>query len=259
VPARSTLIGNDMKQFLWFASFALAGVLSHALAFGQLQPQEVAAEPSLPRNASHDVWGTGFFVDRRGNILTAHHVVTDCREIAIVGNGSREPAAIVASSTTDDLSLLRVARPFGEPLAFDSRDDLPGGTLITILGYGILTELRPDDASHPGLLANGMVVNLAVPRQIAFVSNAKPGGSGSPVIGRDGLVVGVLAHKLTRNGALIPDGRPREVRIAVSSRAAQEFLRDQNVAPLEGRAMLHLPTDLVDVLFDAEVKVECHR
>lgn len=248
-----------MNRVFLFAGLVLAETALRAPVVARAQTTAAEAEPIAAPAASLAVWGTGFFVDRAGHILTARHVVADCRQIAVANRTVRESATIAASSATDDLSLLRVAQPFGVPLAFDRREGLPGGTLITILGYGVLAALPSDqEQARRGAFANGIVLNDRLPRQIAMISDAKPGGSGSPVLDRDGLVVGVLARKVTRSGSILTGGVPHEIRIAVSSGAARDFLRAQEVPLLEG-TMGEGTADTIATLASAEVMVACYR
>lgn len=132
--------------------------------------------------------------------------------------------------------------------------------MVTILGYAPLGEaLRSQGAMQPAL-SNSMVLDEQSPKpeDIALVSDANPGASGSPVITRDGLVVGVLRAKIIREGMTIP-GQPREIRLAASGSAAKNFLRLNGVTPIEGSGAQHTRLALIGDLSAAEVKIECHR
>ena len=247
-----------MKRLLWLISLMLmtTGPLAPAIAD---TAQPMFAADAVLSDTGPVYWGTGFFVDWQGNVLTARHLTNDCRRIDIVGNGQRETATVIASSDTVDLSLLRVSHTFGQPAAFDPRERLPGGALVTILGYALLVDaLHTQDPSQSAAF-NSMVLDENAPSQIALVSDAMPGASGSPVITRDGLVAGVLASKLIRTGNLAAGGQPDEIRLAVSGAAAIEFLSQQGVAPIEGETARHARMNFIGELASAEVKIECHR
>lgn len=253
-----------MKRFLKRISLALMATVICAPAMAQPDTAsattQVAAMPSAPITIGSIYWGTGFFVDRNGHVLTANHLVTDCTSLDIVGNGRREEATVLASNADADLSILRVSETFGEPVAFDSGETLSGGAMVTILGYAPLGEaLRSQGAMQPAL-SNSMVLDEQSPKpeDIALVSDANPGASGSPVITRDGLVVGVLRAKIIREGMTIP-GQPREIRLAASGSAAKNFLRLNGVTPIEGSGAQHTRLALIGDLSAAEVKIECHR
>lgn len=239
-----------MARFFWPAGLMLAALAGCAPA-----PREAAATAApalLQASGSGEsyYWGTGFFVDRTGQILTAHHLVRNCARIEVVGNGRREIASLVASSATDDLSLLRIPDMFGTPLRFAPSEAPHGGALVAVLGYAAL------NGANRLVAANSIVIAGATPRHIALISDARPGFSGSPVVAPDGFVVGVLESKVTQGRALAAAGRVQEIRLAVSGAAAREFLRAQNLAD-DNDAPARFAS-LFDRLSAAEVKVECH-
>ena len=234
-----------MRQLLGLAGLVLAAVSACAPVSGDGAYLAAAA----PRETY--LWGTGFFIDRNGLILTAHHLVRDCARIDVVAGERRERAALVASSAVDDLSLLRVAGSFGAPLPVAEGGKPPGGAFVAILGYAALHAGR-----RPAAL-NSMVLDERAPRHIALISEAAPGYSGSPVVTSDGSVIGVLESQVTERGGFAMAGRPRDIRLAVSGAAVRAFLREEGVAPAEGAASPE-GSDLVQRLAAAEVKVECH-
>lgn len=187
-----------------------------------------AEEPSSPRTvppaeARPGYWGTGFFVDRLGHILTAGHVASGCGHIEIIGAGQSDSASLIAANQELDLALLRARRSFGSPAAFDTRDRLPGGMMVAVLTHA--------PATRPTIL-DSMVLDETWSHAIALASGAKPGASGSPVVTADGLVVGVLKAKLTRRGMFGSAYRSADIRLAVSAAAAADFLRANGVRPL---------------------------
>jgi len=236
-------------------SFWPAGLMLAALA-GCVPVARDAASLAVPAplqasgGGESYYWGTGFFVDRGGQILTAHHLVRNCARIEVVAKGRREVASLVASSATDDLSLLSIPDMFGTPLRFAPSDAPRGGALVAVLGYAAL------GGANRLVAANSMVIAGATPRHIALISDARPGFSGSPVVAPDGFVVGVLESKLTQGRSLAASGRVQEIRLAVSAAAAREFLRAQNLAADDDPPARF--ASLFDRLDAAEVKVECH-
>ncbi len=72
-------------------------------------------------------WGSGFFIDGAGHVITNRHVVTDCRRITVAGWNFRAAPARVVSLPNDpltDLALLRVDVEPPAALAF-SEDPWP--------------------------------------------------------------------------------------------------------------------------------------
>ncbi len=221
-------------------------------------PQQVAVMPA-PITVGSIYWGTGFFVDRAGHVLTAYHLVSDCSRIDIVANGEREPASVIATSADHDLGILRVSRTVGEPVAFDTAEAIGGGAMVSIIGYRSLQDtLRHQDSAQPAVF-NSMVLDEHRPDHIALLSDAEGGASGSPVITRDGLVAGILQAKETREGMPVLNGQPSEIRVALNGAVARDFLRDNGIAPIEGKDTQHARLNLIGGLAAAEVKIECHR
>jgi S1-C subfamily serine protease len=238
-----------MRRFFWPAGLVLAAMAACApIPAERVSP--TAATPFGSTDHSDSVyWGTGFFVDRSGHILTAHHIVRDCARIEVASGDRREPAALIAASAEDDLSLLRIPEPFGAPLAFASETATQSGGLVAVLGYAAL------GAEDTRLAFNSLVIAAAAARRIALISDAAPGYSGSPVVARDGRVIGVLQAKVTRSRVPLAPAGPSEIRLAVSAATAVQFLHAQSILPAEGDAVTE---PLLTRLIAAEVKVECH-
>jgi len=248
-----------MKRLFWRVSLALMATAMCAPSISKADETQVAAVPAPAATIGSIYWGTGFFVDRAGHVLTAYHLVSDCSRIDIVGNGEREPASVAASSADNDLSILRVSRTLGEPAAFDTADSIGGGAMVSIIGYRPLQEaLRHQDGAQPAAF-NSMVLDEHRPDHIALLSDAEGGASGSPVITRDGLVAGILQAKVIRQGMPVSNGRPSEIRVALSGSVARDFLRYNGIAPIEGKDTQHAKLNLIGGLAAAEVKIECHR
>jgi S1-C subfamily serine protease len=67
--------------------------------------------------------GSGFVIDRRGDILTNDHVVAGGSGIRVgFGAGATYPAKVVGADASSDLAVVRVSAPASalHPLAFDS-------------------------------------------------------------------------------------------------------------------------------------------
>lgn len=241
-----------MTRAFWPAGLALASVLHCASAAAS--DQALAAPATVGGGTIY--WGTGFFVDATGHVLTAHHLVADCVDVFVAAAAGREPAVVVASDPAVDLSLLRIRQSFGAPLVLDPRAQFPGGTLATVLGFAPLTELRSEqDPTQPAVL-NTMILDQPRPQSIALISDAKPGASGAPVIAGDGRVIGVIESRVIQRGSSAFSDRPSDVALAVTGAVADRFVRASGVAPTETATLKRLA--LADIA-NAEVRVECRR
>ncbi len=142
-----------------------------------------------------DYIGTGFFYNNRGDILTNRHVVDDCEKIEIIlpnrtkiygslisVSSKYDLAAIKTKYNTDRFAALRVSQKF--PLIPVDNEE--------IFSFGFSYFEREN---FRGWGVMGHVISLpSANRDFSFPLriDVTPGSSGSPVIGRDMLLVGVI-------------------------------------------------------------------
>jgi S1-C subfamily serine protease len=155
--------------------------------------------------------GSGFLVDRRGDILTSYHVIEGADHyhgvtVEFADNISR-PAVVVGQDPNDDLAVLRVDMdnvPRVDPLTLgDSATVRVGDPTLAIgnpFGYdrtltsGIVSALQrqikaPDGFSIDNVIQTDAPIN--------------PGNSGGPLLDADGRVIGINSQIATAsdNGA----------------------------------------------------------
>jgi len=150
------------------------------------------------------VTGTAFGVRPGGVLMTNRHVVRGPdgtekpKRIGVQFSDSRQvwPAHLVAVSAEADLALVQVERLVGTiptVLGFDARTDTLGsGTPVAMLGFPLGG--RPPDGSagvvRPLLTAG--VISGSRDGLIELQGYGEKGASGSPVVDRDGRVIGIL-------------------------------------------------------------------
>ena len=156
--------------------------------------------PSLRRFQPLDGEGTGLLVDRRGYVVTNHHVVEGATRIeTVLSDGRSFVAEVAGQDERTDLAVLRIdAGELPEAPLGDS-EALKVGQLVVALGnslglpgshtasVGVISALgRPlpgSDFVWEGLLQTDAAIN--------------PGNSGGPLATLDGKVVGI-------NTAMVP-------------------------------------------------------
>jgi S1-C subfamily serine protease len=143
--------------------------------------------------------GTGLVVAVDGRVLTNAHVVSEAETIDLYyADGRVRAAHILAISTGHDLALLgieatRNEEPFSTPRF---RDPRALGEEMALLGF----PARPfDNGSNPVTLTRGLVSSLNIDvgelsRRFQSDAASNPGSSGSPALGRDAAVLGLVTE-----------------------------------------------------------------
>jgi putative serine protease PepD len=145
--------------------------------------------------------GSGFVLDRRGDILTNAHVVAGARKVtARIGKGDSDiPAEVVGTDVSRDLAVLRVdpSAVALHPLTLSSAPAQVGDPVAAIgnpFGFdrtittGIVSALQRQ-ISAP----NGFAIDHAIQTDAAI----NPGNSGGPLINGAGQVIGLNSQIAT--------------------------------------------------------------
>lgn len=192
----------------------------------------------LPGNA-----GTGFFISARGDFVTAHHVIGGCASPALKTPDGLLEARPVTGSTTEDLSLIRTLKPprVYARFAADPRQALINPvTIIRYRGGQGLASFDTTPAVFRGRYQNrdgGLVFEAAEP--------IEGGNSGSPVVARNGGVVGlILARAKEAPRITIATSAFNIAQFVAGAGVEIETITDQTTRPRAGRGVpMPGPTD----------------
>lgn len=219
-----------------------------------------AGHPPDPRAASRS-FGTGFFVTTDGYALTNHHVVEDCRTIAMLTDRGALPARVVRNDERNDLALLLVES--AAPVAFAAFRAAPGirpGDSVVVPGFPM-----------PSVLQNGLNVTVGNVSALAGVGGntavlqmtapVQPGNSGGPLLDMSGNVVGVIVSKLDALGVAKATGDiPQNINFAVQGTIARLFLEAQGLhATDRPSTSAQMVGDVVDGARAYTYQVECRH
>jgi serine protease Do len=138
--------------------------------------------------------GSGFIINSQGYILTAHHVVSEAKEIEIrLANRQRLRGELVATDAQIDFAIIKIAGDRELPvLALSDSDVLKVGELVGSIGYpfGVESSLHLGIVSRRGKSQS----RSAAFDHIQVDSGANSGESGGPLVNMKGHVVGMITQ-----------------------------------------------------------------
>jgi S1-C subfamily serine protease len=145
--------------------------------------------PSVVFISSEGGFGSGFFVDGDGLVLTSRHVVGRAAQVKVVlSDGRTLPGRVVElAADTIDLALVQVEAKKTPALMLQSKHELRVGSWVASVGHGrggiwsfnvgMVSNIYPAGSDRP-------VFQTQIP--------LNPGSSGGPVVDRQGRVVGIV-------------------------------------------------------------------
>ena len=100
--------------------------------------------------------GSGFIVNRTGDVLTNQNVVDGCRELRALRNDKAVVATVVATDPTADLAILRLPEPVADAALVRGDSPVKPGEAVVVVGFPLQGLL----SSQPSVTA-GIVSRLA--------------------------------------------------------------------------------------------------
>ena len=207
---------------------AVAALLLPGGAMAEQTREQVAAVVAPPAVTK---WGTGFFVNQAGDVVTARHVVEGCNAVSLIKDGRSAPALVKNSSGSFDIAVLHSPMKPSVAAVFAKSTALERGDPVFAESYAVLRRM-PDAAAT---LYNGFVHAAASAEadHIAISSQAGHGSSGSPVLDEDGLVIGLIDERVSGYGTTTVAASPSSADnfvVALSGKAIKSFLVASGVA-----------------------------
>jgi S1-C subfamily serine protease len=127
-------------------------------------------------------FGTAFFIDANGDLLTAAHLVIGSSALRIVDNtGGSQVVRVLGVDTRLDIAELRVQLA-GPPLSLGDPETVQAGDSLVLLA-------SPKNASLP--MSSTGVVTAADSAVIRFQADIRPGNAGGPIVGLGGKLMAI--------------------------------------------------------------------
>jgi serine protease Do len=147
-----------------------------------------------PKNSSLPIGsrGSGFIIDPKGYVLTAHHVIDKAKDIEIrPADSQRLSARVIAADSQIDLAILKIQAERELPiLSLGDSDAIQVGDLAFVFGYPFGRE----SSMNLGIVSR---TGRSYPDSASFEfiqtdAGGYPGGSGGPLLNSKGHVIGMI-------------------------------------------------------------------
>ncbi len=213
--------------------------------------------------------GSGFVVDKQGQILTNYHVVSDAlngNSTKLVANatitvqfpgGNKLPVKVVGVDQSYDLALLQLVHPnqlpkSSKPIPLADSDKVRVGEKAIAIGnpFGLQSTVTQGIVSAVNREQAAKVSGVPIP-YIQTDAAINPGNSGGPLLNSDGQVIGVNDEILAPNGTFIGVG------LAIPSNLISQTLPQLKAGGFIKKAMIGI---LVEALshYPKAVREELH-
>ena len=276
--ARKLLEGSQVQSVGLHASGALGGFPNAALRTTQLVLVDVLAKlkpnaqtyPATAQMSAIDRellidrkkavnTGTAFYINKKGQMITAAHVLRDCLVLEAQKDGVTLPVKLSASSSLLDLAVVDSGKPTDRALPLRIGQTLTLGEGVTNVGYPLQGLL----ADSPNLTRGNVSARAGMKGSVGlfqFSAPIQPGSSGGPVVSDGGELLGVTVSSLNA-AALIKDGLlPQNVNFALEARYAAMFLRDSHIDFVEVKPKANGNMTIAnDAALGAVLQLSCYQ
>lgn len=164
--------------------------------FGEMDPFEEFRkffENQAPREEEQHSLGTGFIINKEGDILTNNHVVGDADEILVkLFDGRKFKASVVGRDERSDIAVIKIQSKEDFPFATLGNSDLmePGDWVVAVGNpFGFEQTVTVGVVSAKGRVIQDSRSPFA--KFIQTDASINPGNSGGPLFNAEGEVIGI--------------------------------------------------------------------
>ena len=170
--------------------------------------------------------GSGFILDKKGDILTNYHVVSNAQNVEVtLFNKHQYKAKILMVDKGHDLALLKIDAPNLQPATLADSRNLQVGQMVYAIGNpfglsgtmtrGIISSIRSVRGPMGNLISDAIQTDAAI----------NPGNSGGPLLNSHGDVIGMNTMIDTGGGADQNAGIGFSIPIDTAKAALNDFFR----------------------------------
>ncbi len=262
----ATKMRSSAEARLSKSELAEAQRLSSAWKKGQIlaregRPTSASTAPaSTPGTLIKQQSSSLFVVSKSGHAITNQHVIQGCTELRI--EGREGVAKKVTEDSVNDLALVQIPGEVKATAAIAADPaKLRQGEDIVVFGFPLNAVLSSGGNLTPGVVSalTGLGNNT---NQIQITAPIQPGSSGSPVLNKKGVVVGVVSMKLDDMKMAKATGQfGQNVNFAINGQTLKTFLDTHKVEYRSGE-MLSFEKSTADLADEARkwtLVVECWK
>ena len=192
--------------------------------------------------------GSGFFVSKKGHIVTNHHVIDQCKAVKVNYKADEISAKIIAIDKTNDLAILQ-AKINPSKIYAISKEDVSLLEDIIVAGFPLGKKVSAAIKTHKGSVTAlaGYEDNYSNFQTDATINQ---GNSGGPIINQKGNVVGVAVATWVEEGV-------QGVHFGIKSSTLITFAKANSVnfLPQNNRDLSN--AELGKLVTEATVYLEC--
>jgi S1-C subfamily serine protease len=248
------------------------------LAKQQSKPKQIAKRPkSKPKSGST---GSGFFVSKKGHVITNQHVVDNCKKVTIGDNAQKQVTAdVLETDRRNDLALLKISslkmasvetksliQKLGlklVPLASDGlmrSEDVELGEKVLVAGYPY-GEMFSDSIKVTGGMVSSNRGLGDDTGQFQMDAAVQPGNSGGPIYDENGNIVGVVVAQLNKMKFAKQSGSiPENVNFGIKASTVRQFLNASGLPTKWSKRSKRMNTrELAKIAKNQTVMVVCNR
>jgi len=192
--------------------------------------------------------GTAFFINNKGNLLTNHHVVDECKVLKINYFDKEYEAQLIAKDKTLDLALLKVDV---RPKSYINFSNYNPKKLqkIYVAGYPFGKGLSDDLKISSGIISSlkGAEDNS---NELQIDAAINHGNSGGPIVGEGGELIGIAVSGLAKE---VSEG----INFGIKSSAALNFLGANEIDPSRVNRSSMNSDKLLKILEESTLFISC--